>query len=119
MRREKNNLPTTNAQNFENELQKNNEYILRAKFYLLNKDCKCVLRKQMTRYTPQEPTEYIKEPEINFLRGVREDLVRNGVDLNQRLSLFTEIHTYSKKEKREKVYFVPLKRNILFLKHVN
>jgi len=118
MRRE-NNLSRPSAQEFENELQKNNEYVLKAQFYLLNKECECVLIKEMTRYTPQEPSEYIKEPEISLLMDIKEDLIRNEVNLKQRLSLFVKIHTYSKKEKREKVYFISLKKNILFLKDVN
>ena len=119
MRREKNNLPIINAQNFENELRKKDEYVLNAEFYVIDKNFKCVLRKEMTRYTPQEPSEYIKEPEIDLLRDIKDVLIFNKVDLNQKLNLCVEIHTYSKKEKREIGYHIPLKRNILFLKHVN
>jgi hypothetical protein len=118
MRREKNNLPI-NAQNFEDELRKKDEYVLRAEFYVIDKNFKCVLRKEMTRYTPQEPGEYIKEPEIDLLRDIKDVLIFNKVNLDQPLSLCVEIHTYSKKEKREIGYHIPLKRNILFSKLVN
>ena len=119
MRKTKNNLPRINGQEFENELKKNNEYILRANYYIIDKNFKCVFKKPVYRCYAQEPTEYIKEPERNLLLDMKDYLSFYQVDLNKKLSLCVEVFTYSEKEKREKVYFVPLKRNILFLKHVN